>query len=78
MLLEHTDVRMVRSILCCRAFAGFKTEADAEMVAAFFAKHAASLPSAKRAISQSVEAINGKSSFHAENLDDVKAFFAAA
>ena len=56
--------------------AGFKTEADAEMVTAFFAKHAESLPSAKRAISQSVEAINGKALFHAENLEDVKTFCA--
>jgi len=54
--------------------AGFKTAADATMVAEFFAKHAESLPSAKRAISQSVEAITGKAAFYADNLDDVVAF----
>lgn len=55
--------------------AGFSTEADATMVAEFFAKHAESLPSAKRAISQVLEAITGKAAFHAENVEDVVTYF---
>jgi aminopeptidase 2 len=56
--------------------AGFKTAEEAEMVLTFFATHASSLPSAKRAISQAVEAIEMKATFYADNRADVAGFFA--